>query len=107
LDLNLIDRVYECAFAPEFWPGVLDEFAKISDARGRHVGGGEPGDVDPPFGTASEKLRENVEQYIRGGFYRRGHATNRLLDFGHVGFIRYDDVITTEEMVSDPRVLSF
>jgi hypothetical protein len=48
-----------------------------------------------------------VEQYIRGGFYRRGHATNRLLDFGHVGFIRYDDVITTEEMVSDPRVLSF
>jgi hypothetical protein len=28
MDPQLIDRIYECAFAPECWPGVLDELAK-------------------------------------------------------------------------------
>jgi hypothetical protein len=27
MDQQLIDRLYECSFAPEFWPGVLDELA--------------------------------------------------------------------------------
>jgi hypothetical protein len=31
---HLIDRIYECSFAPELWPAVLDELAQIADARG-------------------------------------------------------------------------
>ena len=34
MDQQLIDRIYECSVAPELWPGVLDELAKIADARG-------------------------------------------------------------------------
>ena len=29
MDQQLIDRIYECSFAPELWPGVLDELAKL------------------------------------------------------------------------------
>ena len=32
--LELIDRIYECAFAPELWPGVLDDLGRICEARG-------------------------------------------------------------------------
>jgi hypothetical protein len=34
---TLVDRIYEAAFTPEAWPDVLDELAKIADARGGHV----------------------------------------------------------------------
>jgi len=30
----LIDRIHESAFAPELWPGILDELAQIAEARG-------------------------------------------------------------------------
>ncbi len=31
--LDLIDRIFECSFVPELWPKVLDELAKLVDAR--------------------------------------------------------------------------
>jgi hypothetical protein len=34
MDSQLIDRIYECSFAPELWPGVLDELAQMAGARG-------------------------------------------------------------------------
>src|SRR5450756_1309503 len=34
MDPQLVDRIYECAFVPELWPSVLDDLARIADARG-------------------------------------------------------------------------
>jgi hypothetical protein len=34
---TLGDRVCEAAFTPEAWPDVMDELAKIANARGSHV----------------------------------------------------------------------
>jgi hypothetical protein len=34
MDETLVDRIYECAFAPERWPDVLDGLAQIADAEG-------------------------------------------------------------------------
>ena len=34
MDQNLVDEIYECSFAPELWPSVLDRLARISDAVG-------------------------------------------------------------------------
>ena len=36
LQPDLIDRIYECSFVPELWPGVLDTLAHLVDARGGH-----------------------------------------------------------------------
>ena len=34
MDPELVDRIYECSFVPENWPGVLDELAQVADAAG-------------------------------------------------------------------------
>ena len=31
---DLIDRIYECSFVPELWPGVLDEVAQVAESSG-------------------------------------------------------------------------
>lgn len=31
---DLIDRIYECSFVPELWPGVLDELATLTNSSG-------------------------------------------------------------------------
>jgi hypothetical protein len=30
MDPQLIDRIYECSFVPELWPGVLDELGRTA-----------------------------------------------------------------------------
>jgi hypothetical protein len=37
MDSQLIDRIYQCSFVPELWPGVLGELAELATAR---AGGG-------------------------------------------------------------------
>ncbi|MBA4174820.1 MAG: helix-turn-helix transcriptional regulator, partial [Hyphomicrobium sp.] len=31
---ELIDRIYECSFAPDMWPDVLDELSHLAEAQG-------------------------------------------------------------------------
>ena len=33
MEAGLVDRLYESAFVPELWPGVLGEMAEIASAR--------------------------------------------------------------------------
>jgi DNA-binding CsgD family transcriptional regulator len=37
MQADLIDRIYECSFVPELWPGVLDELAVVAGARGAQL----------------------------------------------------------------------
>ena len=101
MDLSLIDRIYECAFAPEFWPEVMDEFAKICDARGGILITAN-GATEIPVWAASQNMRENVEQYVEGGIYKRSLTTKRLIESRYAGFIRDADVNSAEEMANDP-----
>jgi DNA-binding CsgD family transcriptional regulator len=101
MDPHLIDRIYECAFAPELWPGVLDEFADITDSRGGLMIAVNM-EAGIPYWTASAGVRGNVQTYVRGGYFGRCLATERLLEFGRVGFISDHEVMTREEMEGDP-----
>ena len=101
MDLSLIDRIYECAFAPEFWPDVMDEFAKISDARGGMLIAANS-ETEIPTWTASKDLSHMMGEYIRGDLFRRGRATKSLMASRHTGFMRNNDVLTNEEMQADP-----
>ncbi|WOJ91654.1 hypothetical protein RZS28_19565 (plasmid) [Methylocapsa polymorpha] len=60
MDQRLIDRIYECAFAPGLWPGVLDELAQIADARGGLLFAANTKVVN---WTASANLREGMERF--------------------------------------------
>jgi len=59
---GLIDRIYESAFVPELWPGVLDELSRIADARGGSILAATPKTLR---WTASEGLLEVAEIFAR------------------------------------------
>jgi DNA-binding CsgD family transcriptional regulator len=103
MDLSLTDRIYECAFAPELWPDVLDEFAKIADAFGGLLIAVN-GETISPTVPASKTLVAMTQQYIAGyeHLYGQGPASRRLLTSLHLGFIRDSDVMTDEEIENDP-----
>ena len=39
MDTQVIDKIYESCFMPEFWPEVLDEMGRLGDAPGASLFG--------------------------------------------------------------------
>jgi DNA-binding CsgD family transcriptional regulator len=99
LDPSLIDRIYECAFAPEFWPSVLDELAKIADARGGCLFAANHNVLN---WTASTSLQGGMERFVSGQLYSRSQRVGRTLAARHAGFLTEHDVYRDEELAADP-----
>ena len=93
--LELIDRIYECAFAPELWPGVLDDLGRICEARGGVLFAANT-DTGSVSYTASEALAHCAREYERRRLHMDTVATGRLLAHGRHGFIFDHDVITKD-----------
>jgi DNA-binding CsgD family transcriptional regulator len=96
---EFIDRIYECAFVPELWPSVLDELAKVANARGGFL---FVANKDVSNWTASASLRLGMEAYVSGQFFTRGQRTGRGIATRHAGFLREQDVYTDSELQGDP-----
>ena len=99
--LELIDRIYECAFAPELWPAVLDDLGRICEARGGVLFAANT-DTGAVSYTASETQVHCAREYERRRLHMDSVATDRLLAHGQHGFIFDHDVITQAEMEADP-----
>jgi DNA-binding CsgD family transcriptional regulator len=99
MEQELIDRIYECAFVPELWPGVLDELAKIVDARRSFLFAANKEVLN---WTASASLRAGMEVFVSGHFYTRSQLGRRAIAARHAGFLREHDVFTDEELGTDP-----
>jgi hypothetical protein len=99
VDQQLIDHIYECSFAPEFWPGVLDELAKIAGARGGVLFAATTEVVN---WTASAILREGMESFAKSDLMARSPRGGRLSGARHAGFLRECDLWTDEELAADP-----
>jgi DNA-binding CsgD family transcriptional regulator len=99
MDQQLIDRIYECSFAPELWPGVLDDLAKIAGARGGVLFAANTKVVN---WTASAILREGMERFAKSDLLTRGQRGARLCDACHAGFLTEHDLWTDEELGADP-----
>jgi DNA-binding CsgD family transcriptional regulator len=99
MDPQLIDRIYECSFAPELWPGVLDQLAKIADARGGHLFAATTVVMN---WTASAILREGMERFASSDLVTRGQRCSRLCGARHAGFLTEYDLCTDEELHADP-----
>ena len=103
---QLIDRIYECAFLPDLWPGVLDELAKMADARGGWL-------FTANFNagilhwTASERSRAIMERFIGSDLLSRGQRFPRLVSARHGGFLTEHDIYTDEELDADPIYRDF
>ena len=96
---TLVDRIYECAFAPEHWPGVFDELAKIADARGAFLFTANRKVIN---WTASASLQAGMQAFVAGDFYTKSARPARALASGHAGFVREYDIFTDDELAVDP-----
>jgi hypothetical protein len=99
LSETLIDRIYECAFAPEHWPGVFDELAKIAGARGGFLFTANRQVIN---WTASASLQAGMQAFVAGDFYTRGSRARRAIASGHTGFLREYDIYTDDQLAVDP-----
>ncbi len=96
---DLVDRIYECSFAPELWPNVFDELAQIAGARGGFL---FVANQEVLNWTASDSLRGGMQFFVAGDFYRRSQRPGIALAARHAGFIRDCDFYTDETMAADP-----
>jgi hypothetical protein len=107
MDSQLIDRIYECSFAPELWPGVLDELAEIAGARGGVFFAADL-DTGSLNWVISACLREIFAIYASEGWLMRKCPRNRLYESRHAGFLTEDDLyLTAEELDLDHTYRDF
>jgi DNA-binding CsgD family transcriptional regulator len=101
MDQNLVDEIYECSFAPEYWPSVLDRLARISDA----VGGlfFVVSSTKVLNWMASEPLLAGLESFAKTDLVARGQRIALLRAAQHAGFLGERELYRTEqEMAADP-----
>lgn len=67
MDQDFIDRIHECQFAPDLWPGVCDALARIADARGGFL---FAANADGPNWTACESSWPGMELWVDGNFFK-------------------------------------
>ncbi len=100
MDPDLIDRIYESAFAPEVWPRVLGELGLLSETVGGSLFVTENNKVtawaSAPFS------HEATAKFVRDGWYFRGQITSRMHRARHAGFLTDLDVFTPEELAEEP-----
>jgi len=96
---DLVDRIYECAFAPELWPDVFDSLARIADARGGFLFTANSSVLN---WTASASLRDGLGRFVGEGMFARTSRPARAISAKHAGFLRELDVYTEDELGADP-----
>lgn len=101
---QLIDRIYECSFAPEHWPEVLGELSTIADARG---GGLLVTNREVHNWTASSGLYDDVVAYVDEGWFSRSPRHPRLFASRHAGFMTEHDLYTDAELALEPHYYDF
>ena len=102
-DTLLIDQIYECAFAPEYWPGVLDGLAEIAGARGGVMFATNLANRNVAHWTSSQSIRAFVEVLFRDGVFKRQQRLANFLRLRNGGFLTEQQVYGSEqEMAADP-----
>ncbi len=99
MEVELIDRIYECGFVPDLWPDVLRDVSKISNSAGASLYITNPGVT---AWTASKNARDIAERFVKEGWYWRGQMTSRVHGSRHPGFLRDVDLFTLEELEEEP-----
>ena len=96
---DLIDRIYECAFVPEQWPGVLQHLATAIEAPGGSL---FVVDREAAHWIASPGHTERTGRMIGQGWLWKGSFLRRTFALRHAGFLVEHDVFTTEELAQEP-----
>lgn len=101
---ELIDRIYECSFVPELWPGILDDLAQLTDSRGGLLFSARDRVLK---WTASANLNDIFRSYVEDGWFPR--CTRRVCLFGQSdpGFFVEYDFWTADQLDNNPIYRDF
>ena len=98
---RLVERIYECAFVPDFWPEILAELADLGGALSGWLCISN-GDV-VHWSASSEDARNDLRPLMESGWIPRSERLNRLLRAKQTGFVPDNTLYNTlEEMRDDP-----
>lgn len=104
MEPDLADRIYECSFVPELWPGVLDELGQTAELAGGTLFITK---ADVQYWAASPGPRERVAELVKGRWLWRGQIIARAFALRHPGFLTDLDVLTPDELSSEPIYRDF
>lgn len=95
MQTDLIDRIYECSFVPELWPGVLDDLADLAGSRGGLLFSARDRVLN---WTASDNLKNIFQSYVQDGWFAR--CPRRVCLFGQSmpGFFVEHDFWTADQL---------
>jgi PAS domain-containing protein len=99
MDPALIDRIYECSFVPELWPGVLDELGRIAEGTGGTL---FITNADVQYWTASPGHRRLTEIFAPERWFWSGQLVARVFAARHAGFLTELDLFTLDELNTEP-----
>ncbi|MGV8929301.1 MAG: helix-turn-helix transcriptional regulator [Brevundimonas sp.] len=103
MSAELIDRIYECSVVPELWPGVLDDLAELTDARG-----GLLFSAHKTLGwTASETVRDVFDEYVSEGWFERCSRRVCLMSQVQPSFFVEQDFWNEDQLGADPIYRDF
>lgn len=104
MSVPLIDRIYEAAFVPEFWPSVLDDMAAMSGS----VSGAVlifSGLDNPPIYRTTDYTRASLHEFTttdRWRQSRRAEALFKNMISGEYSQFHYlNDYMTAEQVAED------
>jgi DNA-binding CsgD family transcriptional regulator len=101
---ELVDRIYESSLVPELWPSVLHELGTIADATGGSLFITKD---EVQHWAASPGARERAARMVDEGWFWRGQLIARAFALRHPGFLTEADVVTAEELDSEPIYRDF
>ncbi len=101
---DLIDRIYECSFVPELWPGVPDELATLADARGGLLFAVRDKVLN---WTSSTNLSEVFQTYVNDGWFTRCTRRVCLFSQNQPKFLVEHDFWTKDQLDDNPIYRDF
>ncbi|MCB1542587.1 MAG: helix-turn-helix transcriptional regulator [Rhodoblastus sp.] len=97
MDSAIVQRIYEAAFLPDGWPGVLDAIIAHVEARGSIMFVANPQRSLMRL-TASTEIRPLAEEYAAAGWPQRDGKLERILKSGRAGFVADHEIYSQEEL---------
>lgn len=97
---DLVDRIYECAFAPELWADVLGDMAEIASARVGFLFVSR-GDVHR-WSASTEAGVEALRPLVESGWIARCERFRRFLTARSSGFVTEADIYPSGGTEDDP-----
>jgi DNA-binding CsgD family transcriptional regulator len=101
---ELIDRIYECSFVPQLWPGVLDELAELTGSRGGLLFSARDRVLK---WTSSDNLNDIFRSYVEDGWFPRCPRRVCLFAKSMPAFFVEHDLWTADQLDSNPIYRDF